>query len=107
MTYGQHRALRTTDIVRFRACLEKKGTEFLTPIYRTRTPSGRCSNALLRNSWTTGGASSSSYSGTTTRTKSRRSRAAKARGVLHEIIDHVDPKGYPPGAWAIAKAYKQ
>ncbi len=32
---------------------------------------------------------------------------ARAHEVFHEIIDNVDPKGYPLGVWAIAKAYKQ
>ncbi len=32
---------------------------------------------------------------------------AKAREVFREVIDNVEPKGYPLGVWAIAKAYKQ
>ena len=37
----------------------------------------------------------------------RQPAEGKAREVFHEIIDNVDPKGYPLTVWAVAKAYKQ
>jgi hypothetical protein len=54
-TYIQHLALRTTDIVKFRAYLEKNGAEFLTPIYQDKDSFGpllQCfSRELLDDEW--------------------------------------------------------
>lgn len=54
-TYIQHLALRTNDIVKFRNYLEKKGADFLTPIYQDKDSFGpllQCfSRELLDDEW--------------------------------------------------------
>jgi hypothetical protein len=48
LTYIQHLALRTTDLFKLRAYLEKKGAEFLTPIYQDRDSFGPLLQAFTR-----------------------------------------------------------
>ena len=143
-TYLQHLALRTTDIVKFRDYMEKKGAEFLTPIFQDKDSFGpllQCfSREILDDEWfffeflqrdydadKIGTKSGVQFVDKTVRSlyvtkqdefrdwmKTHKKRTFlgnlpkdKAREAFHEIIDNVEPKGYPLGVWAIAKAYKR
>jgi hypothetical protein len=141
-TYIQHLALRTSDIVKFRSCLEKKGADFLTPIYQDKDSFGpllQCfSRELLDDEWfffeflqrdydadKVGTKSGVQFVDKTVRSlyvtkqdefrewiRTRKKRTFlgglpkdKARALMHEIIDNVDPSGYALAIPAIARAY--
>ena len=48
LTYIQHLALRTTDLFKLRNYLEKKGAEFLTPIYQDKDSFGPLLQSFTR-----------------------------------------------------------
>ena len=48
-TYIQHLALRTVDLFKLRAYLEKKGAEFLTPIYQDKDSFGPLLQSFTRD----------------------------------------------------------